>query len=75
MGSSNFGLTEEVLTLLPDRSSATGFLPDDVQTYIDIFKDRANKYLKGEHVKGYDLQQEPTEDGRVIVLVTQNVES
>jgi hypothetical protein len=68
-----FGLTEQALTLLPDRNFATQFFPDEVDIYIDVFKSRADLYLKGGHVKRYDFQKEPTEDGRVIVRVIQNV--
>jgi hypothetical protein len=67
------GLTEQTLTLLPDRDFATQFFPDEVQPYIDMFKNRADKYLTGGHVTGYVFQEESMEDGRVIVRVTQNV--
>ncbi len=67
-----FGLTEHTLTLLPDRNLATEFFPDEVDGYIATFKNRA-KYLTGGHVIGYDLHQETTESGRVIVRVMQNV--
>jgi len=68
-----FGLTEQTLTLFPSRELATEFFPDEVQAYIDTFKNRANKYLSGGHVTGYDVITENTEDGRVIVRVTQHV--
>jgi hypothetical protein len=67
-----FGLTEEVLTLFPDRNFATEFFPDEVNGYIETFKNR-QKYLTGGHVKGWDIHQEPTADGRVIVRVIQHV--
>lgn len=73
MGSNNYGLTEQTLTLLPDKNFATEFYPEEVQAYIDLFENRAKKYLSGGHVEGYHLQKEPTEDGRFIVRVTQNV--
>jgi hypothetical protein len=68
-----FGLTEQVITLFPDRELATEFFPDEVQGYIDTFKNRANKYLAGGHVTNYEVTTEDTGDGRVIVRVTQHV--
>ncbi len=67
------GLTEQTLTLLPDKTFASEFYEDEVQAYIAMFENRANKYLSGGHVTGYSLQKEATEDGRFIVRVTQNV--
>ena len=67
------GLTEQVLTLVSQRDSATEFFPDEVGTYISFFEGRANKYLTGGHVTGYGLDQEVLENGRIIVRVTQNV--
>jgi hypothetical protein len=66
------GLTEETLTLYPDKNFATEFFPDEVEGYISTFKNRI-KYLVGGHSKGYDVHPENTEDGRVIVRVVQNV--
>jgi len=68
-----FGLTEETLTLFPDREFATEFFPDEVDGYIATFENRADKYLTGGHVIGYQCIKEPTDDGRVIVRVVQNV--
>jgi hypothetical protein len=73
MGEQSFGSTEQILTLFPDKSFATVFFEDEVQSYISTFKNRADRYLSGGHVAGYDCHQEPVEDGRVIVRVTQNV--
>jgi hypothetical protein len=73
MGGNNPGLTEQILTLFPDRNLATLFPADEVNGYIATFKNRADKYLSGGHVAGYDLHPEPTEDGRILVRVTQNV--
>jgi hypothetical protein len=73
MGESNYGLTEQILTLFPDRSLATLFPADEVNSYMTTFRNRADKYLSGGHVRGYELHPEPTEDGRVLVRVTQNV--
>jgi hypothetical protein len=67
-----FGLTEEVLTLFSDRKFATSFFADEVEGYIDIFKNR-EKYLTGGHVKGYEYHKEDAADGRVIVRVMQHV--
>lgn len=67
-----FGLTEQVLTLMPERNFATEFFPDEVDGYIDVFKNR-EKYLTGGHVTGWDLRKEVIEGGRVIVRVTQHV--
>jgi hypothetical protein len=68
-----FGLTEQTLTLYPDKNFATEFFPDEVDGYIDAFKWRADKYLTGGHVVSYDLSKEITPEGRVIVVVKQNV--
>jgi hypothetical protein len=67
-----FGLTEETLTLFPDRNFATEFFADEVDGYIETFKNR-QKYLVGGHSKGWDVHKELTADGRVIVRVTQHV--
>ena len=67
-----FGLTEQVLTLFSDRKSATEFFPDEVDGYVETFKNR-QKHLTGGHVKGWDMFKEPTADGRVIVRVVQHV--
>ena len=68
-----YGLTEQVLTLFPDKSFATEFFPDEVDTYILGFESRANKYLTGGHVTGYEFHKEQTDNGRVIVRVLQEV--
>jgi len=73
MGEPSSRSTEQILTLFPDRSLATVFFQDEVQDYIGTFKSRADRYLSGGHVAGYDCEQEAVEDGRVIVKVTQNV--
>jgi hypothetical protein len=67
-----FGLTEEILTLFPDRNFATEFFENEVDGYIETFKNR-QKYLTGGHVTGWDIHKEPTADGRVIVRVIQHV--
>jgi hypothetical protein len=68
-----FGLTEQTLTLMPSRDFATQFFTDEVDGYIATFENRANKHLTGGHVKGYEIQKEPTDDGRWVVRVIQNV--
>ncbi len=68
-----YGMTEQTLTLFPDRKFATLFFPDEVDNYILAFESRAQKYLTGGHVTGYDIQKEQTGDGRVIVRVVQHV--
>jgi hypothetical protein len=72
LGASQFGLTEQVVTLLPDRQSATEFFPDEVQDYINIF-DRRTQYLIGGHVSGYSFEQVKTNNNRVVVKVYQHV--
>jgi hypothetical protein len=67
-----FGKTEQVITLFPDAAFATKFFPDEVEGYIATFKNRIS-LLSGGHVEGYSIQKIGTDDGRVIVQVTQNV--
>ena len=69
----SFGKTEQVLTLMPDKNFATEFFPDEVDSFIQVFRNRMN-HLVGGHVTGYEFNQESTKDGRVLVRVTQNVE-
>jgi hypothetical protein len=68
----NFGLTEQTLTLLPNREFATQFYPDEVDSYITTFRNR-EMLLKGGHVIGYNCVVEPGDHGRVIVRVVQYV--
>ncbi|MGH7746548.1 MAG: hypothetical protein ACREQ5_17575, partial [Candidatus Dormibacteria bacterium] len=49
-----FGLTEQALTLFSDKNFATEFFPDEVEGYIATFKSRADMYLTGGHVTGYE---------------------
>jgi hypothetical protein len=72
LAANQFGLTEQVITLLPDRKQATEFFPDEVQDYLNIF-DRRTPYLIGGHVTGYSFEQVKTENNRVIVKVYQHV--
>jgi hypothetical protein len=66
------GLTEQTLTLLPNRDFATEFFPEEVEGYLAMFTNRI-KYLTGGHVIGYDLKQVDAGNGRVVVRVFQNV--
>jgi hypothetical protein len=72
LGINQYGLTEQVITLLPDRKQATEFFPDEVQDYVNILE-RRTKYLIGGHVSGYTFEQVKTDTGRVIVRVYQHV--
>jgi hypothetical protein len=67
-----FGRTEHMLTLLPDRNFATAFFPDEVDGYIATFRNRAG-LLTGGHVTGYEIHPEPTDDGRIVVRVVQEL--
>jgi len=69
---SQYGLTEQVITMLPIRSIATEFAPDEVDSVIFMMESRANEYLTGGNVMNYTFTKEPTSRG-VIVKVTQNV--
>jgi hypothetical protein len=68
-----FGLTEQVMTLLPDRTFATQFSPAEVDSYVMTFQNRADSYLKGGNVVGYEVKKEQTATGMVIVKVIQHV--
>ncbi len=67
------GLTEQTLTLLPSKDFATEFFPNEVDGYVDTFTNRANKYLTGGHVTGYEIRKVQTSSGRFVVQVIQNV--
>lgn len=72
VGGQNHGLTEQVLTLMPDKNFATRFFPDELSQYVVTFKNRLG-LLTGGHVQGYEFHVENEADGRVIVRVVQNV--
>jgi hypothetical protein len=74
LGSGNFGFTEQIVTLLPDKKQATQFFADEVDKYIQIFSSRADIYLTSGHVTGYGFVKEQVSDGRFIVRVVQNAE-
>jgi hypothetical protein len=63
---------EEFLTLYPDKNFATNFFPDEMTRTMDLLKRRLLN-MAGGHVIGYDVEQEPTEDGRFIIKVIQHV--
>ena len=66
------GRVEQTLTLLPDRSFATEFFPEELEGYEAMFRNRI-KYLVGGRVTGYSLSRQNTPDGRIVVKVQQNV--
>ena len=68
----DFGKTEQVLTLLPDRNFASEFFPEEVDTYVQVFQNRII-HLSGGHVTGYYIEKQFTPSGRVVVRVTQHV--
>jgi len=68
-----YGLTEETLTLFPDRRFATQFFQDEVDKYILAFQTRAEKYLVGGHSRKFEFFKEEASDERVIVRVVQHV--
>ena len=72
VGGSTHGLTEQILTLMPDKNFATRFFPDEVSGYLLTFKNRLS-LLTGGHVKSYEFEQEQEEDGRIVVRVVQLV--
>jgi hypothetical protein len=67
-----FGRTEQVLTLFPRKDLATKFFPDEVAGYLATLKNRLT-YLTGGHVQGYDIHEDRTADGFVVLRVVQRV--
>jgi heme-degrading monooxygenase HmoA len=53
------GLTEQVLTLLPNRDQATTFLQTQLDGFSSMFLTRANQYLTGDVVTRYECEAEP----------------
>ncbi len=53
------GRVEQTLTLLPDRSFATEFFPEEVDGYEAMFRNRI-KNLVGGRVTGYSLSRQST---------------
>jgi hypothetical protein len=68
----SFGQTEQVLTLVPDKKFASALFPEEVDTYIQVFRDREKDLVVG-HVAGFEIEKEPASDGRFYVQVTQKV--
>ena len=62
---------EEVMTLVPDRNFATEFLPNEVDRYIQTFRNAAEEKLGGP-VRLYHYEKRNTADGRVYVVVMQH---
>jgi hypothetical protein len=73
VGAIGFGLTEDVMTLVPSREFATEFFPDQVDGFVATFENR-RQYLSGGRIKGFEIKKEPTDEGRVIVRVVQIVD-
>ena len=69
-----FGMPEQILTLFPDRNFATEFYPDEVELYINAIQESTSNFLTGGHVTRYEFIRQPTDDGRVVVMVEQYVE-
>jgi hypothetical protein len=60
---------EEVMTLVPDRNFATEFRADEVERYIQTFRNAAEEKYGGP-VRLFNYKRENTPEGRVCVLVT-----
>jgi hypothetical protein len=73
LGPTQWGLTEQTITLVPQKEFATEFFSDEVNDYLLIIKNRADKYLTGGHVKRYEFDTEITDDQRVVIMVRQYV--
>jgi hypothetical protein len=73
MGQTQFGVTEDVLTLMPDINFATRFFPNEVDGFVATFRNRL-KHMVGGHVQAYDIYKDELEDGRLVVRVVQYVE-
>jgi len=68
-----YGLTEQIITVVPDKKWATSFFQDEVDDYKSIFQRRAEKYLSVGHSIAWEFSDEEQPDGRVVVRVTQHV--
>ena len=69
----SFGLTEQVMTLFPDKNFATSFTKEEVNGYLITLKNRADQYLTGGNVQSYDIKTVPAGDGLFFIRVIQNV--
>lgn len=63
---------EDVLTLYPNRDFATNFFPDEVDFFVKLMRRRFQNMMGG-HVVNYEIELEPTDDGRTIIKITQIV--
>jgi hypothetical protein len=68
-----FGLTEQVMTLFPDKNFATFFSPGEVDGYLMTLKNRAETHLKGGNITAYEFSKEPAGNGMFIIKVIQHV--
>jgi hypothetical protein len=60
------------MTLVPDRNFATEFPPDQVDNYIQAFKNAAEEKYGGP-VRVFDYVKHDAGNGRIYVAVTQHV--
>jgi hypothetical protein len=67
VGPMGFGLTEEVLTLLPGREMATRFHRAEVEKYISTFQNRT-QYITGGRVRGYELRLQQDEGSDLVIV-------
>jgi hypothetical protein len=68
------GAAAQNITLFADKKFATEFFLDEVDSYLQFFKEFAEGYFTGGHVTGYKYEKEQAESGRIIVRVIQYVE-
>jgi hypothetical protein len=59
---SAYGKVDRVLTLLPDKTFASEFLPQEVDGYMLVFQHR-QKYFLGGDVTGYSYEKIRTPSG------------
>jgi hypothetical protein len=64
---------QQIMTLVPDKTWATMFFPDEVDRYLNWWKGYAERGLTSAHVHGYDYLKENAPNGRVLVKVVQRV--
>ena len=60
---------EEVMTLVPDRNFATEFHPQEVDRYVQTFRNAAEEKYGGP-LRQFNYQVVPVDNGRVYVVVT-----
>jgi hypothetical protein len=61
---------EEVMTLLPEQNFATEFTEQNVDQYIQTFRDAAEEKFGGP-VRKFAYTKHPTGTGRILVVVNQ----